>query len=100
VGGPLAAAAAGDAEAFATSPAASRDGYEQAVICNDYPSPNRTYAEMRRHIEMGKQLAPHLQGASQAWSTVGCIGWPVEAANPRRTLDGHGAPHPARERNP
>jgi len=61
----LVAAAAGDAEAFATSPAASKDGYEQAVFCNDYPSSIHTYAEMLRRVEMGKQLAPHLKGASR-----------------------------------
>lgn len=91
----LKAAGEGDATAFATEPTRSHidgDYYEQAVICNDYPSPIHTYAEMRRLIEMGTQLAPHLQGASQAWATVRCIGWPVKAANPPRHLDVRGAP--------
>ena len=65
---------------------------ELAVICGDYPSSIHTFAEMERRIQLGGQLAPHLQGAAQAWGVVRCIGWPVKAANPRHHLHVHGAP--------
>jgi pimeloyl-ACP methyl ester carboxylesterase len=89
------AARAGDASAFATFPTDSHtdSGYsELAVACGEYPSSVHTYAEMQRRIQLGKQLAPHLQGASQTWTAVRCIGWPLEEANPRRPLDVRGTP--------
>ena len=41
---------------------------------------------------MGRQLAPHLQGASEFWQGVLCVGWPFEVANPVRRLDIRGVP--------
>jgi pimeloyl-ACP methyl ester carboxylesterase len=89
------AARAGDAIAFAAFPTESHTDSrysELAVACGEYPSSIRTYAEMQRRIQLGKQLAPHLQGASQTWTAVRCIGWPLEQANPRRRLDVRGTP--------
>ena len=39
---------------------------------------------------MGRQLAPHLQGASETWRVNYCIGWPLPVANPPRALDVRG----------
>ena len=91
----LKATAAGNAAGFATPRTTNHTdrGYsELAVVCGDYPSSIHTYAEMERRIQLGRQIAPHLQGASQAWNVVRCIGWPVKAANPRKHLDVRGAP--------
>jgi hypothetical protein len=41
---------------------------------------------------MGRQLAPHLQGASYTWQINHCIGWPVPPANPPRLLNVKGVP--------
>jgi pimeloyl-ACP methyl ester carboxylesterase len=91
----LKAAAAGHAAGFAVPASQShtdRAYSELAVLCGDYPTSIQTFAEMQRRIQLGRQLAPHLQGASQAWGLVRCIGWPVKAANPRRHLHVHGTP--------
>ena len=47
---------------------------------------------MRQRIQMGRQLAPHLQGASETWQVNLCIDWPVPAANPPRLLNVTGVP--------
>jgi pimeloyl-ACP methyl ester carboxylesterase len=47
---------------------------------------------MRQRIQMARQLAPHLQGASETWQVNRCIDWPVPVANPPRLLDVHGVP--------
>jgi hypothetical protein len=41
---------------------------------------------------MGRQLATHLQGASESWQAMLCVGWPFEVANPVRRLDVRGLP--------
>ena len=51
-----------------------------------------TFAEMQQRIEMGRQLAPHLQGGSEFWQGGLCIGWPFKVANPQRSLDVKGVP--------
>jgi pimeloyl-ACP methyl ester carboxylesterase len=60
--------------------------------CLDYVPQVHSYAEMRQRIELGRFLAPHLQGASETWAVNLCIGWPVRATNPPRALDVHGVP--------
>jgi pimeloyl-ACP methyl ester carboxylesterase len=60
--------------------------------CGDYVSDIHTYADMQQRIEMGRQLAPHLQGGSETWQYVLCAGWPFEAANPQQRLDVKGVP--------
>jgi pimeloyl-ACP methyl ester carboxylesterase len=60
--------------------------------CGDYASDIHTFADMQRRIEMGRQLAPHLQGGSEFWQGVLCVGWPFQVANPVRRLDVRGVP--------
>jgi pimeloyl-ACP methyl ester carboxylesterase len=92
----LAAALAGDAVAFAPAPSADvpQDGYFAILgnACGDYVPEADTWAEMSRRIELGRRLAPHLQGASETWRVNFCIGWPVPPANPPRTLAVRGVP--------
>jgi hypothetical protein len=47
---------------------------------------------MQRRMQLGRYLAPHLQGATEVWSLIRCLGWPVPAANPPRPLDVRGVP--------
>ena len=63
-----------------------------ANACGDYVSDIHTYADMQQRIEMGRQLAPHLQGGSETWQYVLCAGWPFKAANPPQRLDVKGVP--------
>jgi pimeloyl-ACP methyl ester carboxylesterase len=63
-----------------------------ANACGDYLSDIHTYADMQQRIEMGRQLAPHLQGGSETWLYVLCAGWPFKVANPQRRLDVKGVP--------
>jgi pimeloyl-ACP methyl ester carboxylesterase len=86
---------AGDASAFAIpryqSPTEPAFG-ALAVACQDYALEVRTFADMQRRIQLGRYLAPHLQGGSQSWLINRCIGWPVPPANPPHPLDVRGAP--------
>jgi len=91
----LARAVAGDASAFALPPAdVVQDGLfsQLAIGCMEYVPQIRTYGQMRQRIQMARQLAPHLQGASETWRVNYCIGWPLPPANPPRTLDVRGVP--------
>jgi pimeloyl-ACP methyl ester carboxylesterase len=58
----------------------------------DYAPQVDTYQEMQQRLELGRQLAPHLQGASETWQANFCIGWPVKPFNPPRTLNVRGVP--------
>jgi pimeloyl-ACP methyl ester carboxylesterase len=89
----LAAALAGDASPFALPPPEFTQPDAQAQLgigCMEYVPQVHTWADMRQRIELGRALAPHLQGASQTWQVNLCIGWPVPVADPPRTLDVHG----------
>jgi pimeloyl-ACP methyl ester carboxylesterase len=86
---------AGDASAFAAPPLQSPTHPAfgaLAVVCQDYALEVRTFADMQRRIQLGRYLAPHLQGGSQSWQINRCIGWPLPPANPPRPLDVRGAP--------
>ncbi|HEU5107319.1 MAG TPA: alpha/beta fold hydrolase, partial [Micromonosporaceae bacterium] len=86
---------AGNASAFAAPPLQSpteRAFGALAVACQDYALEVRTFADMQRRIQLGRYLAPHLQGGSQSWQINRCIGWPVPPANPPRPLNVRGAP--------
>jgi pimeloyl-ACP methyl ester carboxylesterase len=86
----LAAALAGDASAFILAPAGvPQEGLFGilANACTDYVPQVDTYAEMLQRMQLGRQLAPHMQGASETWRVNLCIDWPVPATNPPRTLD-------------
>ncbi len=89
------AAVDGDATAMAKMPAgAPQDGAFAmlAIACMDYAPQIRTYEQMRQRIEMARQLAPHLQGASETWQVNYCIDWPLRPTNPPRTLRVSGVP--------
>ncbi len=88
------AALEGDASMFALPPPRSAVTLAErlAVGCMDYVSEVRTWAQMKQRLELGRRLAPHLQGASEQWDVLRCIGWPVPAANPFRRLDVRGVP--------
>jgi pimeloyl-ACP methyl ester carboxylesterase len=92
----LAAALAGNAVAFAAGPAAEvpQDGMFAllGVACLDYVPQIDSYAEMRQRMQLARQLAPHLQGASETWAANYCIDWPVAATNPPHALDVRGVP--------
>ena len=87
----LAAAMAGDASAFAL-PSEADLSSRGAIACLDYDSEIRTYADMQQRLVLGRQLAPHLQGASEMWQIVNCLNWPIPAANPLHRLDVRGVP--------
>jgi pimeloyl-ACP methyl ester carboxylesterase len=90
----LANAVDGDASAFILAPAGVDLSQLNtlAVGCMEYVPQIHTYAQMRQRIQMGRQLAPHLQGASETWQVNLCIDWPVSAANPPRLLNVTGVP--------
>jgi pimeloyl-ACP methyl ester carboxylesterase len=91
----LAAALAGDASAFGVAPAGQPQvnlWARLANACTDYVPQIDSYAEMRQRMQLGRQLAPHMQGASETWQVNYCIGWPVRATNPPRALDVRGVP--------
>ena len=88
-------AVAGDASGFIfPPPQGPTDPFfgQAANACGDYAVDIHTYGDMQRRIQMGQQLAPHLQGASEAWQLVLCVGWPVPPANPARRLGVSGVP--------
>jgi pimeloyl-ACP methyl ester carboxylesterase len=91
----LARSVEGDASAFVIVGAGQiQDGAFNllAIACMEYVPQIHTYAQMRQRIQMGRQLAPHLQGASETWQVNQCIGWPIPAANPPRLLNVRGVP--------
>jgi pimeloyl-ACP methyl ester carboxylesterase len=54
-----------------------------AVNCVDYPRTVTTYGDFTAMTRRGRAIAPHTQGASEAWLGVtGCLRWPVPLANP------------------
>jgi pimeloyl-ACP methyl ester carboxylesterase len=85
----------GNAPAFALPPADVMQGQLASQLgnaCGDYVPQVDSWEEMQQRIQLGRQLAPHLQGASETWQVNRCIGWPVPVANPPRTLDVRGVP--------
>jgi len=85
----------GDASFFAFPPFDSPTDnifVRLANHCGDYASDIDTFADLRQRIRMGRQLAPHLEGASEFWLAMLCVGWPFKAANPVRRLDIRGVP--------
>jgi pimeloyl-ACP methyl ester carboxylesterase len=85
----------GDASAFALPPVEyiqDQLASQAGNACMDYVPQVDSWAEMQQRMQLGRQLAPHLQGASETWQVNRCIGWPVPVANPPRTLDVRGVP--------
>jgi pimeloyl-ACP methyl ester carboxylesterase len=91
----IAAALDGNAAAFALPPAKLLQEELSTLLaigCMEYVPQVNNYGEMRQRIQMGRQLAPHLQGASETWQVNRCIDWPIPVANPPRLLDVRGVP--------
>ena len=90
----LTAALGGDASAFALPADIPQDGLftQLAIGCMEYVPQIDSYDQMRQRIQLGRQLAPHLQGASETWQVNRCLDWPLPAANPPRLLDIRGVP--------
>jgi pimeloyl-ACP methyl ester carboxylesterase len=64
-----------------------------AVNCVDYPRTITTYEDFAAIARRGRAIAPHTQGASEAWLGVtGCMRWPVPLANPPHRPKIRGAP--------
>jgi pimeloyl-ACP methyl ester carboxylesterase len=85
----------GDVSAFAAAPAGVPQYSIQGLLANaclDYVPQVHTYQEMQQRLELGRQLAPHLQGASETWQANFCIDWPVKPVNPPKTLNVRGVP--------
>jgi pimeloyl-ACP methyl ester carboxylesterase len=85
----------GDASAFAVAPAGAPQYSIQGLLANaclDYAPQVHSYAEMQQRLELGRQLAPHLQGASETWQANLCIGWPVKPVNPPHPFHVRGVP--------
>jgi pimeloyl-ACP methyl ester carboxylesterase len=90
----LAAAFAGDFSAFALPQVVPQTDFwvRAGIGCMDYDPQVRTWQQMRERLTLGEQTAPHLGGASEVWWALACTGWPLEPANPPRTLDVDGVP--------
>jgi pimeloyl-ACP methyl ester carboxylesterase len=84
-----------DASAFAVAPAGAPQHGAYSLLANaclDYVPQVRTWGQMQQRMELGRQLAPHLQGASETWQGLLCVDWPIPATNPPRPLDVRGVP--------
>jgi pimeloyl-ACP methyl ester carboxylesterase len=92
----LARAEQGDASQFSSHFAqSSRDDPFPglAINCSDYPRDVLSYGDFGAKALLGRILAPHTQGASEAWlGILGCMRWPVPLANPPHRLMVRGAP--------
>ena len=93
----LAAADQGDASAFSTPLATSpTESAGLAINCADYPPEIVTYEDFVAKTILGRAVAPHTQGASEAWlGLLACMRWPVPVTP---TAQHHGAwcsPDPA-----
>ena len=63
------------------------NGSPIAIECLDWPTPVRTFADLRRLQRLGRSVAPRLGGASQSWTILtGCIGWPAPVVNPPQPI--------------
>jgi pimeloyl-ACP methyl ester carboxylesterase len=91
-------AAAGDASGLSPPVAAGENddalnGSAIAIECLDWPTPVRTFADMRRFEALGRAVSPRFHGASQSWTILaGCVGWPAPVVNPPRPFTVRHAP--------
>lgn len=91
----LKSAVHGDASAFVVAPADGSQSSAYSLLANaclDYVPQVRTWGQMQQRMELGRRLAPHLQGASETWQGLLCANWPIPATNPPRSLDIRGVP--------
>jgi pimeloyl-ACP methyl ester carboxylesterase len=90
----LAAAEQGNASPFAFQLAQTQQDFAaDAVNCVDYPWRPLTFAGLASKALMGRMIAPHTQGAGEAWpGMLACQRWPVGLARPRHDVDVQDAP--------
>jgi pimeloyl-ACP methyl ester carboxylesterase len=92
----LAQAEHGDASAFSSHLATTPQSDPLpglAVNCIDYPRTVTTYEDFAAMTRRGRTIAPHTQGAGEAWLGItGCLRWPVPLANPPHRAAIRGAP--------
>jgi pimeloyl-ACP methyl ester carboxylesterase len=86
----------GDASVFSSQlPQSSQDDpfAALAINCVDYPREVSGYGDFAAKGLLGRVLAPHTQGASEAWlGILGCIRWPVPLARRYHVVTVRGAP--------
>ena len=92
----LARAEQGDASAFSMHLAASPtdDPFAGlAINCADYPPEIVTYEDFVAKTRLGRVVAPHTQGASEAWlGILACMRWPVPVTYLPHSIMVRGAP--------
>jgi pimeloyl-ACP methyl ester carboxylesterase len=92
----LARAEQGDASAFSMRlPASPTDDpfATLAINCADYPPEIVTYEDFVAKTLLGRVLAPHTHGASEAWlGMLACMRWPVPATYLPHSIMVRGAP--------
>ncbi|KOV74780.1 hypothetical protein ADL00_00195 [Streptomyces sp. AS58] len=75
------AAASTDASAFAA--AGARSPAYRVIACHDMPTGDVGYAEFSARLAEVRRLAPVFGGYVEGWDIqAGCLGWPIESANP------------------
>lgn len=86
----------GDASAFSSHLATTPQSDPLpglAVNCIDCPRNVKTYEDFAAMTRRGRAIAPHTQGAGEAWLGItGCLRWPVPLANPPHRAAIRGAP--------
>jgi len=92
----LARAEQGDASAFSMQlPASPTDDpfAGLAINCADYPPEIITYEDFLAKTLLGRVLAPHTHGASEAWlGILACMRWPVPVTYRPHRITVRGAP--------
>jgi hypothetical protein len=94
----LAAANPASAPAAPTDPTGSTRSaptasVHQAVICQDWRLPLRTFAELNRYRTTLETVAPNMRMSPSAWSIVRpCVGWTGPLRNPQHPLRWKGVP--------
>jgi pimeloyl-ACP methyl ester carboxylesterase len=65
----------------------------QAINCADYPREIVTYKDFVAKTLLGRGVAPHTQGASEAWlGILACMRWPVPVTYRPHSIMVRGAP--------
>ncbi len=84
----------GDASAFSTPLSQSQQDFGgYAANCVDYPMEAFTFERWGAKALMGRLIAPHTRGASEAWlGYLACMRWPFPLARAHHTVVVHDAP--------
>jgi len=90
----LARADQGDASAFSFGVTTSPLEFAGlAINCADYPREIVTYEDFVAKTLLGRVVAPHTQGASEAWlGILACMRWPVPVTYLPHSIMVRGAP--------